>query len=204
MNDLTFGIIGAGNIGKALAKHLTQAGYRVTIGNSRGAGSLASLVAELGDNAKAGTPKEAAGQDIVILALPWAQLPATLPGLTDWKGRMVVDVSNHFISFDPFKLADLGGRTSSEVVSDFVPGARIIKAFNTLPFQLLGSNPRVHEGNRVIFLSGDHEDDKKKLKEAISHMGFAPIDLGGLVAGGKLQQPDGPLSNQNLVKHPLK
>jgi predicted dinucleotide-binding enzyme len=200
MNDITFGIIGAGHIGKAVASHLTKAGYRVTIGNSRGADSLASLIAELGGNAKAGSPKEAAEQDIAILALPWAQLPTALPGLTDWKDRIVVDASNHFISFDPFKLADLGGSTSSELVSTFVPGAKLIKAFNTINFQLLGSDPKTNGGNRVIFLSGDHNDAKKKLKEAISRMGFAPIDLGGLVAGGKLQQPDGPLSNQNLVK----
>jgi 8-hydroxy-5-deazaflavin:NADPH oxidoreductase len=200
MNDITFGILGAGNIGKALAAHLTKAGYQVTISNSRGADSLTSLITELGSNAKAGSAKEAAEQDIVILALPWAQLPTVLPSLTNWKDRMVVDVSNHFISFDPFKLADLGGKTSSEVVAGFVPGAKLIKAFNTLNFQILGSDPSQASGHRVIFLSGDHGEAKKKLKEAITRMGFAPIDLGGLVAGGRLQQPDGPLSNQNLVK----
>src|SRR6218665_895471 len=201
MNDLTFGIIGARHIGKALATHLTKAGYRVTIGNSRGADSLAPLIAELGVNARAGTAKEAAEQDMVILALPWAQLPTALPGLTSWKDRIVTDASNHFISFEPeFKLANLGGQTSSELVSTFVPGARLIKAFNTMNFKLLGSDPRVNNGNRVIFLSGDHAEDKAKLSAAIARMGFAPIDLGALVAGGKLQQPDGPLSSQNLVR----
>lgn len=200
MTTTTFGIIGTGNIGSALARHLVKAGYSVTLGNSRGADSLVALVSELGGKAVAGTAAEAAKQDIVILALPWAQLPTALPGLTDWSGRMVVDASNHFISVNPFKLADLGAKTSSEVTAGLVPGARLIKAFNTLNFELLGSDPHTAGGNRVLFLSGDHKEDKKLLSAAMSNMGFAPIDLGGLVSGGKLQQPDGPLSSKNLVK----
>ncbi len=202
MSNITFGVIGSGNIGKAVASHLAKAGFSVTIGNSRGPESLAGLVKELGGNTRAGTAKDAANQDIVILAMPWKDVPHTMPGLTDWSKRIVVDATNHFISVDPFTLADLGGGTSSEVVAQHVQGAKLIKAFNTLHFEILGANPEQAGGRRVLFLAGDDSSAKHELKEAMKKMGFAPIDLGGLVAGGKLMQPDGPVSSQNLVKLP--
>lgn len=201
MSIQTFGIIGAGNIGKALAKHLTKAGYEVLLSNSRGGNSLDAVAAELGKNARIGTTQQAAKQDVVILSLPWAQLPVTLPGLGDWKDKIVVDATNHFISFSPeMKVEDLGDLTSSEVVSDLMPGAKLVKAFNTLPFKILGSDPHEGGGKRVIFLSGDDQDAKNQLKDAIGKMGFAPIDLGTLAAGGKMQQAMGPLASHNLLK----
>lgn len=196
----TFGIIGAGNIGKAVAYHLVKAGYPVTISNSKGPESLKDTIAALGGTAKAGTAEEAAQADIVVLALPWAQMP-TVTNLTDWTNRIVIDTSNAFITFEPdFQVADLGGRASSEVVAGYVPGAKLVKAFNTFNFKILGSDPQVAGGNRVLFISGDDAAAKKEVKDAIKSMGFAAVDMGTLAGGSKLQEPKGPLSNLNLIK----
>jgi predicted dinucleotide-binding enzyme len=196
----TFGIIGAGNIGKTVARHLINAGFKVILSNSRGVEALQETITALGNGAKAGTPEEAATADIVILALPWSQL-STLDSLTDWNNRIVIDATNHFITFAPdFQVADLGSLTSSEIVQQHVRGAKLVKAFNTLYYKVLEANPQEPNGNRVIFLSGDSADAKAEVESAITSLGFAVVDLGGLATGGRLQQPKGALASLNLIK----
>ncbi|MBZ5713592.1 NADPH-dependent F420 reductase [Nannocystis pusilla] len=197
---MTIGIIGTGAIGQALIKHLVRAGHRVLLSNSRGPESLADLARALGPGARAVTVREAATADIVFLAVPWKHLPAALKGLPAWDGRIVVDPTNPLGPPD-FRVADLGGRTSSEVVADMVPGARVVKAFNTLPPPVLGADPRQGGGRRVIFMSGDDQAAKAKVRDLIDGLGFAPVDLGSLAEGGKLQQfPGGPLPTLDLLK----
>lgn len=196
----TVGIIGAGNIAQAVAKHALKAGYEVILSNSKGPASLQSTIATLGQGVKAGTSKDAAQADIVLLALPWLQLKS-LTNLTDWTDRIVIDATNHFITYAPdFQVADLGDKASSEVVAEHIPGARVVKAFNTLYFKILEVDPHEANGKRVIFYSGDEADAKKEVSEFIKSLGFAPIDLGTLATGSKLQQAKGSLASLNLVK----
>jgi 8-hydroxy-5-deazaflavin:NADPH oxidoreductase len=138
----SFGIIGAGNIGQTVAHHLVKAGYPVILSNSKGPDSLKEIVKSFGSGVKAGTVEEAAKADIVLLSLPWSEV-STLTNLVDWKNRIVIDATNHFITYAPdFQVADLGEQSSSEVVSKLLPGARIVKAFNTLFFKILGADPK--------------------------------------------------------------
>lgn len=125
----TIGIIGAGNIGKTIAVHFLKNGYTVKISNSKSPDALKETIEQLGKGVTAVATNEAAEADIVILALPWGQVK-TLTQITDWKNRIVVDATNHFKP--DFQVEDLGDRTSSEVVQDYLPGATIVKAFNTL------------------------------------------------------------------------
>ncbi|MDL2141692.1 NAD(P)-binding domain-containing protein [Flavobacterium tructae] len=196
----SIGIIGAGNIGKTVAGHFTKAGFPVFISNSQDPESLATTVAFLGEGVKAVTPAEAAKSDIVILALPWSEVPG-LSQLTDWNGRIVIDATNHFITYAPdFQVADLGDLASSEVVQQHLSGARIVKAFNTIFFKILEQDPHVGSGNRVLFVSGDDQQAKDVVLQSISDIGFAPIDLGSLSVGSKFQQAKGALATLNLVK----
>jgi predicted dinucleotide-binding enzyme len=196
----TFGIIGAGNIAKAVAGHLLKAGHKVIISSRKKPSLLQETITNLGAGASAGTPTEAAQADIVVLAMPWSQL-LTLTDLTDWTNRIVIDATNHFVTFAPdFQVADLGGRASSEVVADYVPGAHLIKGFNTLYFKVLEADPKEAIGNRVIFVSGDNADVKAEVKTIIESLGFSVVDLGTLAVGGKLQQAKGPLAALNLIK----
>ncbi|HEY5753909.1 MAG TPA: NAD(P)-binding domain-containing protein [Chthoniobacterales bacterium] len=194
------GIIGAGEIGLAFTRQFLKAGYSVTLSNSRGAESLTGLAKELGGRARAGTVQEAAAAPIVVLSVPWKHLTQALAGLPPWEGRIVVDTANPIIT-PGFTIANLDGRTSSEVVADLVPGARLVKAGNTLPPELVEADPRVGNGRRVLFLSGNDTDAKATVSRVLEKVGFATVDLGGLVAGGKLQQfPGGPLPALNLIK----
>jgi predicted dinucleotide-binding enzyme len=184
------GIIGAGRLGQAMARTALRAGRRVVIANSRGPESLAAVASELG--ASAGTVDEAAAAGVVI-AVPWDQVPAAVHGL-QWNGQIVVDATNDWGA------DDLNGRTSSELVADLVPGARVVKAGNTLGADVLGSDPHEAGGRRVIFVSGDDADAKADVVALFQDAGFAAIDLGGLATGGAMQQIHHPLAGVNLIR----
>ena len=197
---MTIGIIGSGAIGAAIAKNLARAGIEATISNSRGPDSLRDLVRDLGPAIKAGTREAAAGADIVFVAVNWTKLPAALRDLPAWNGRIVVD-ANNAIEAPLFKPVELGGRASTDIVSELVPGARVVKAFNHLRAAVLADDPRANGGRRVLFYSGDDEAAKAEVAALIGRLGFAAIDLGSPSAGGRLAQfPGGPLPNQNFVK----
>lgn len=195
----TIGIIGAGNIGAAFASALAKHGIEATIANSRGPDSLAELVRGLGPSITAGTREEAAGKGIVLVAVNWSKLPAALAGL-DLAGRIVIDANNP-IEAPLFKPVELGGRASSEVFADLVPGTRVVKAFNHLQPALIAGDPAAEGGRRVLFYSGDDAAAKAEVGALIDRLGFAGIDLGSLAVGGRLVQfPGGPLPALNLVK----
>lgn len=197
---MTIGIIGAGNIGRAIAQALAAKGMAVTLSNSRGPESLATVVAEIGPLVTAGTREEAADKDIVFVAVNWSKLPEALAGLPSFNGRIVVDANNP-VEAPLFKPADLGGRASSEVFADLVPGARVVKAFNHLLAQLLAADPAREGGKRVLFFSGDDASAKAEVGMLIERLGFFGIDLGSLAIGSRLAQfPGGPLPALNLVK----
>jgi 8-hydroxy-5-deazaflavin:NADPH oxidoreductase len=199
MSNQTVGIIGAGAIGKAFAQQLVKAGLNVILSNSRGPDTLAPLADSLGSKARAGTVQQAAQADIVFVSTNWNRTEEALKGL-DWDNRILIDATNPVL-LPGYTLAELGGKNSSQVVSGWAPGARVVKGFNTLLASVLAQDPVQAGGRRVVFLSGDHEDAKAEVKQLTERLGFASIDLGGLEVGGYLQQfPGGPLPAVNLLK----
>jgi 8-hydroxy-5-deazaflavin:NADPH oxidoreductase len=195
--DHAVGIIGAGHAGTAWARTALRAGRKVVIANNHGPESLRSAVAALGEGVLAGTVDEAAACPIVVVAVPWAAIPAAVAGI-DWAGRTVIDGTNPLL-FPELTPAPLGGRTSSEVVADQVRGALLVKAGNHLSAELLGQDPLAAGGRRVVFVSGDSEDAKQAVVDLIDSAGFYPIDLGDLQSGGRMQQFGGPLAGRNLL-----
>jgi 8-hydroxy-5-deazaflavin:NADPH oxidoreductase len=187
------GIIGAGRIGQAMARTAVRAGRSVTIANSRGPESLASVVSALGEGVSAGTADEAASAGIVVIAVPWDRVPQAVQGL-NWNSQVVIDATNDWAA------DDLEGRTSSELVADLVAGARLVKAANTLGADVLASDPHEAGGQRVIFISGDDADAKATVLALFQDAGFAAIDLGDLATGGAMQQIHHPLAGLNLIR----
>lgn len=213
---MSIGIIGAGALGSNLARTFAKAGVSAVISNRRGPESLAGLVRELGPAIKAGTTQEAAKADLVFVALRWVDLKKVLGGLPKWNGRVVVDCTNPVEWIDPnsadakdpsnplaaygIKAVDLGGRHSSSLVRELVPGARLVKAFNHLDVRVL-PEPAVSGGRRVLFYSGDDADAKAAVRGLMEKAGFFPIDLGALDVGGPLASvPFGPLAGVSFVK----
>jgi predicted dinucleotide-binding enzyme len=197
---MKIGIIGAGGIGQAFAGHVAKAGYEVIISNSRGPESLAEMVKELGPRAMAGTRQDAARADVVVLSVNWPQVPAALSDLPAWNGRILIDATNPVLQ-PGFRLAELHGSTSSEIVASLAPDARVVKTGNTLLRAVLATDPKQAGGRRVLFMSGDDTAAKAEVSAILEKTGFATIDLGGLASGGRLQQfPGGPLPTLNLIK----
>lgn len=196
MSDGTLvGIVGAGRLGQAMAWTALRAGRQVMLANSRGPDTLDSVIASLPDGASAGTVEQAAGARVVVLPVPWPRLRDTVQGLT-WNGQIVLDATNDFDG------SDLNGRTSSEVVAELLPGARVVKVANTLGAPVLAADPHESGGQRVIFLSGEDADAKSEVIQLFEDAGFFVVDLGELVAGGRMQQIGGPLAGLNLVRLP--
>ncbi|MFE3254186.1 NADPH-dependent F420 reductase [Nocardia sp. NPDC059091] len=195
----TIGILGAGNIGQAVADKAVRHDHEVLIGNSRGPETLRAVVEQLGPKAHAVTAGEAAQAELVFLALPFFAVP-DLTGLTDWSGKIVVDTTNQFAAANPWRgRYDVGDLTGSEWVAERLPGARIVKAFNTLFAAFIAADPQHAEGRQVIFYAGDDADAKAAVAGLLDEFGFAGLDLGGLRAGGQLMQLDGPLNARHLL-----
>ena len=195
---MNIGFIGAGVVAQTLAKHVLPFGHQVVLSNTRGPDSLASLVESLGPGASGGTPQQAAEQDLVILAVNWSSVQAALFAIPDWKGRILVDATNRMASTNPLSLGDISERTSSEIVADLAPGARVVKAFNNVPMAWIADTSPA-KPRTVLFISGDDVAAKQPLNDLIEQVGLACIDLGSLAIGGRLQQLGGPLAGVRLT-----
>jgi predicted dinucleotide-binding enzyme len=168
---MKFGFIGAGNVAQTYARHFVRHGHEVVLSNTKGPDSLVELVRSIGPNAKAGTVEEAANQDIVILCVRWHQAKQALAEVSDWNGRLVVDATNRPLD------EDTKGKTGSEVIASYAPGARLVKALNTLVVKWIQDYSE-KKPKSVLFLSGDDADAKRKLARALEETGFIPVDLG--------------------------
>ncbi len=198
--DDAIGIIGAGRLGQALARTAQRADRPVVVANSRGPESLKPVVEALGTGITAGTTADAARCSIVALAVPWVAVQEALAPLS-WSGEIVIDATNAVMipSLEP---VPLGGLTSSEVVSQLVSGARVVKAANTLAAPILAADPHDGGGQRVMFVSGDNAEAKRAVAELFEAAGFFAIDIGDLATGGALQQAGGSLAGHDLVRIP--
>ncbi len=195
---MKFGFIGAGVVAQTIARHILPFGHEVLISNSRGPATLAMVVRNLGRGASAGTPQQAAEQDVVVLSVEWAHVPDALASVPDWSGRTLIDATNRINRDNPSDLGDLSGRTSSEIVADQAVGAKVVKAFNTVPMQWI-DDTSPEKPRTVLFISGDDAGAKKALSEVLEQVGFAAVDLGTLAIGGRQQQVGGPLAGLNLT-----
>ena len=110
---------------------------------------------------------------------------------------MLIDATNPLVETSPkLALADLGDKSASEVVAALMPGARIVKAFNSIVTVRFNEGVVKNGGRRLIFVSGDHPKPTAFVKPLIESFGFTAIDLGGLATGGRLQQAGGPLAQR--------
>jgi predicted dinucleotide-binding enzyme len=198
---MKIGIIGAGQIGKSLAKKLINAGYSVILSNSRGIKSLKPLVEELGTLAIAGTNEDASNADIIILAVMWDHIPDVLDKLRkQLKGKIVIDVSNFFPKDGNSSKLE---KPTGVMVAELIPDAKIVKAFNHLYGKWIEADPQVDNGKRVSFISGDYPSANITVAKVITSLGFEVVDLGNLEQAGRITDVGTVLSGLNLVSYPI-
>jgi predicted dinucleotide-binding enzyme len=201
--NMDIGIIGSGNIGGTLARHLTALGHQVSIANSRGPASLAALAAETG--ATAATAEQAAlAQDVVIIAVPEAavtQLPRDILAATS---AVVVDAGNYYPVRDG-RIAEIDeGLTESEWVAQ-VLGAPVVKVFNNIYYVSLDTRgvPAGKPGRICLPIAGDEPRAKELVLGLIDTLGFNGIDAGTLADSWR-QQPGTPAYTADLDTDGLK
>jgi 8-hydroxy-5-deazaflavin:NADPH oxidoreductase len=187
-------ILGSGNIGTALARRFAAKDISVGIANRQSPDKLAALVSELGETLVPQDVSDALRSDILILAIPFSSVPdATRDFTRTWSGKIVVDATN------PHTVKEIRGISSTADVAACVPGAAVVKAFNTLPAAVLATDPRTVVGRRVLFLSAYDTDAATAVSDLILRLGFAPVSLGHPDQGGLLQQRGGVLFLVQLV-----
>jgi 8-hydroxy-5-deazaflavin:NADPH oxidoreductase len=199
---VSVGIVGSGEVARALAGHAVKAGLHVLISNSRGPATLVDVVNALGEGARAVTVREAAAANLVIVAIPFLRVPEMVGVVPDWSGRIVIDATNQFAQYEPTYagFADLGEETGSEWVARHLPGATVIKAFNAMFASFIKADPHHAEGTQIVFYAGDDEPAGKAFAEFVERLGFAPVSVGGLRDGGRLMQLGGSLSGVHALR----
>jgi len=198
---MEIGTIGAGDVAQAFAKRVLKAGHEIKLSNSRGPESLREVVNRLGPGAMAATTEEAAACEVVLLAVPWDNVPETLASLPTWKNQILIDGTNPFHGkAGTFTPADVGNLSTSQLVAALAPGARVVKAFNHMLVSNLEADPVVNVARRVAFISADDEGAKKRVQTLLENCGYSVVDLGNLRDGGLIQQPGGPLAGRDFFE----
>jgi predicted dinucleotide-binding enzyme len=194
------GFIGAGNVTRTIGRHLINVGHTIVVSNSRGPDTLGEFVAGLGAGGRAGTKRQAAKCDIVILATRWVNVPEAIAGI-DWQGRILVDATNAHMDSEPDlslagvtrSRAALKGRTSSEIVAEMAVGARLVKSISNMPMSWI-QDFSPNKPRTVLFTSGDDAEAKQRVIELINSTGLVAFDLGSLRKGGVMHEIGAPLS----------
>lgn len=197
---MSYAIIGVGNVGKALATAFSRKKIAVAIASRRSPEALAPIAKAIGPTIVPKSLQEAVKAEIVLLAIPFGTQNEVAKAAGSWAGKIVIDVTNAY-GVAP---EELGNLPSSVVISQAFPGAKVVKAFNSLPAEVLAEDPNVKGGRRVVFLSSDDERAAAQVATLVEQLGFAPVQLGKLAEGGLLVQARGKawaqLIFQDLVK----
>jgi len=178
----TIGLIGAGNIGGALARVALRNGYRVVLSNSRGPETLASLVADLGDGASAATPADAAAAgDLVVVTIPLRSIDAV--PVEPPAGKIVIDTNNYYPQRDGrIPRLDANEATTAGLLQEHLPTSKVVKAFNHLGAAdiVTAGTPAGTAGRRALAVFGDDEGARRTVEALIGEFGFDTVDGGPL------------------------
>lgn len=186
-------VIGAGNMGSAFVKQLTRAGHRVSL-TARASGKAAEVAAANPGATFVVASRAAEDADAVIVATGYADAVAALRSLGDLKGKVVIDITNP-LTPDYMGLT-LGHDTSAaEEIAKAIPGAEVVKAFNTVFAQLLAQGADFGDGRKAtVFVAGDSERGKQTALALAESMGFETVDAGSLKNARYLE----PLAGLNI------
>jgi predicted dinucleotide-binding enzyme len=193
---MSYAIIGFGKIGQAIAKAFARNSIEVSVATTRDPESFATEAAAIGPTVIPKTLVEAVKADIVFLAVRFEAHQEVTKTLPSWQGKTIVDVTNAY-GVPP---EELGGQPSSRFVAQAFTGGKLVKGFNHLGAAVLGQDPAVHGGRRIVFLASDDDSAAAEIATLAERLGFSPIKLGGLSEGGMLVQARGNSWGQLIFK----
>lgn len=188
---MKIGIVGAGRIGGNAASLWAKARHEVMLSYSREPENLEQRASVIGELANAGSVREAVEfGEVVMFSVPWTRIDEVLAdiGSDALAGKIVIDTTNQF---GPDGVEELpSGKTAAQVNAERMPGARYVKAFNTLTAGFQGSAAGRHGRKRVaMFMCGDDDEAKGKVAKLIDDAGFAAVDVGELADASVMEAP---------------
>ncbi len=180
-------VIGTGNVGATLGARWAEAGHSVVFGTrDPKARKVAAMLQEAGPNASAATvAKAAAAGEVVVLATPWEATRSAVESAGGLPGKIVIDCTNPIA-------ADLSGlsvgltTSAGEQVARFAPGARVVKAFNTIGSNVM-ADPAFKDGAATLLICGDDAEAKKTVSALGRDLGFDVVDAGALTVSRYLE-----------------
>ncbi|MEO8288483.1 MAG: NADPH-dependent F420 reductase [Chloroflexota bacterium] len=179
---MKIGIIGAGNVGSALATASVRAGHTVSI-TSAVSSEAENVVAQLNGAARAvGSNGEAVdGADLLILAVPFDSVNDIVKEVgSGLDGKVLIDVTNRFAP------EQLDGPSNAELIQKMAPKAVVVKAINTI-FASHQADPTIDGIQLDGFVAGDDATAKGKVLEYVGSLGFRPIDAGPIAMSRALE-----------------
>ena len=170
-------------MGSALGAGWSKAGHKIIFG-SREPKSQKMLELSQSTGAATGSNQQAAEADVVVLTMPWPAVNEVVSGLR-LSGKVVVDVTNPLLP--DLSGLEVGTTTSAaELVAQRAKGARVVKAFNTVGFNVM-AHPQFRDGSAVMFYCGDDAKAKKTVHQLAADLGFDPHDAGPLTQARYLE-----------------
>jgi 8-hydroxy-5-deazaflavin:NADPH oxidoreductase len=184
---MKIGILGSGNVGGTLGTRWAKGGHEVVFGSREpDSKKMKELITKAGKSARAAeNAATVSGADIVVLATPWQATKSILEDAGNLSGKIVIDAVNPL-------LPDLSGMavgmttSAAEQIASWLPGARVVKAFNTVGFPVM-ADPVVNGEKVVLFYCGDDADAKKVTAQLATELGFDAIDAGPLTQARLLE-----------------
>jgi predicted dinucleotide-binding enzyme len=178
---LKIGIIGTGNIGGALARHWAAAGHEIVI-SSRHPEELEALAEELGPRVRAATSHEAAAfGDVVLISVPYAAMPQISSDYAALlAGKIVLDTGNPVERRDGPMARDALAKGTGIASAEFLPGARIVRAFNCIPAASLANEGNRRPSRIAIPLAGDDAEALRVAERLVDEAGFDGVVVGPL------------------------
>lgn len=186
----TFGIIGAGNIGSAVAEAVVKLGHDVVIANSRGPETLADLVAKLGPKARAATAREAAeAAEVAVVTVPLKAIDA-IP-VEPLAGKIVLDTNNYYWERDGHIPAlDAGEATVSGLLQEHLPTSKVVKAFNHIMAADINTtgSPAGTVDRRALATSSDFPEAVAFVTDLYDRIGFDTVDVSPLSESWRVER----------------
>lgn len=172
-------VIGAGNMGSAFVKQLTRAGHQVSV-TARDSAKAAQVAAAHPGAKAVATAGAAEGADAVVLATGYADAASALQSVGALKGKVVVDITNP-LTADYMGLTIGHDTSAAEEIAKAVPGAEVVKGFNTVFAQVLADGADFGNGRKVtVFVASDSARAKQTAAALAESLGFDVVDAGGL------------------------
>jgi len=174
-------ILGAGNVGGGLGRAFAAAGHDVVFGvRDPESTKTQSALADIPDAVAASPGDAVEGADVIVFAVRPVAINATVAELPPLAGRIVIDAMNRFD-------AESGAHSTTQDLAGLLPGAKLVKAFNTVGFE----NYTTAAGRSVpaaMFIAGDDADAKRAAMALAAEIGFRPEDAGGLANAKVLEE----------------